>query len=953
MLSMVLASFAVAFGLWLFPAQAQAQDVSVTRGAFTLTATDGSGLVENDDYKYEGTTLTILSEKPVTVGMSESATETIDYTDANGDSQKTDRGTKSDMLVVSAGDGKTAHVTFDSVVIDRSIIYNSAAVRVSSGSLELTLKGSSVLKSGLFIAGLQNDAQSLFISGDGFLSATGGEDGAGIGGGRYAAGSNITISGGTIVATGGFQGAGIGSGYSENGRDSVSVEISGGTVIASSGGAGAGIGGGLFAGGSVSVEISGGTVVATGGVGGAGIGGGFGCRDSVSVEISGGMISATGGERGAGVGGGSYTAVSVSVEISGGTVTATGGRRAAGIGFGDFTYKTNGIVISGGWIAAEGQGDAAAIGDGEDRKSDDPTQVSISGGFFADKTADAVEKNLVYGVTPVEGHLYANDDENLSEAYPLAVGRDPLLKLSGSAEYDGSPLSPDDVVAVEPAMSVSLRYHSSGADENVWTDVPPSDVGSYEVEVSTSTFFSGESTDKVQWAAARTTGSFAITPKKLTVKANDGAVTYQADIPKYSVTVSGWVGSEDENLSDALLKALSYDCDYVKGAPVTAVGYAITPQWSSGVAPKELSNYDVQFEPGTLTVSKSDDAFHLDEGDLTAMYGDSDFMLTPSVSSGAGAISYSSSDEDVATIDGSGRVHIVGVGSTTLTVQSQASDDFNAKSVEIELKVEPRPVAVEWADAVFVYNGAEQVPVASVANLVESDECTLTVSGAQSSAGLHTATVTAVGNDNYTLQGASNLTYEFSIVSAKASYVIADQTVAEGSTLADLVVPQSASGVTLSDGTVEAVPGTLVWYADAERTMPLDASYVLQAAEDNSPVSLWWAFTPQSSNYESEMLGTVSVTVESEPEPDPDPEPEPDPAPEPEPEPEPEPAPEPAPEPEPDPAPEPEESGDEQSGDDGQSKLLSKGGSGVVVPFAAMSIFTLLAAVLIIRRRRA
>jgi hypothetical protein len=64
----------------------------------------------------------------------------------------------------------------------------------------------------------------------GAVSATGGTDGAGIGGGCYGAGGSVTIAGGTVSVTGtGFGGASIGGGYSSGGG---SITISGGAVNA-------------------------------------------------------------------------------------------------------------------------------------------------------------------------------------------------------------------------------------------------------------------------------------------------------------------------------------------------------------------------------------------------------------------------------------------------------------------------------------------------------------------------------------------------------------------------------------------------------------------------------------------------------------------------------------------------------------------------------------------------
>ena len=139
------------------------------------------------------------------------------------------------------------------------------------------------------------------------MEATGGDFGAGIGGGAAGSGTNITITGGTVTATGSVFGAGIGGGEKGNGKN---ITITGGTVNAA-GGNGAGIGGGEKANGE-DITITGGTVTAKGGVFGAGIGGGYGGIGS-NVTVSGAaQVTAIAGKpdlggAGATIGGGSST----------------------------------------------------------------------------------------------------------------------------------------------------------------------------------------------------------------------------------------------------------------------------------------------------------------------------------------------------------------------------------------------------------------------------------------------------------------------------------------------------------------------------------------------------------------------------------------------------------------------------------------------------------------------
>ncbi len=282
-------------------------------------------------------------------------------------------------LTVSAG--ITAHVKFDGLNVDVSIIAQKPAVLISgAGNVEIILAGTNTLASGEECAGLQkNSTGTLTISGTGSLNATGGvgnggEGGAGIGGGRNGNGFNITISGGIVTATGGNGGAGIGGGNGGNGSN---ITISDGNVTAiggqSTNSTGAGIGGGGNGDGS-NITISGGNVTATGGYGhfsGAGIGGGGGGGYGSDITISGGTVTATGGHSfqgsGAGIGGGRYGNGS-NIIISGGTVTAIGGlpdsnRSGADIGGGEYANGEN-ISISGGTVYSIGGDGGSGIGGG-------------------------------------------------------------------------------------------------------------------------------------------------------------------------------------------------------------------------------------------------------------------------------------------------------------------------------------------------------------------------------------------------------------------------------------------------------------------------------------------------------------------------------------------------------------------------------------------------------------
>ena len=215
-------------------------------------------------------------------------------------------------ITITAASGAEAKVTLGGVNIDVSAsgsvsagIDGNAAVSVEGdGDVTIELDHDNILKSGYWRAGMEKNSTGLLTITDtdnnGSVTATGGEDGAGIGGGiNKKTGSNITISGGSVTATGGHDGAGIGGGSDGTGSD---ITISGGSVTATGGANGAGIGGGLDATGS-DITISGGSVTATSDYNGAGIGGGSEGTGS-NITISGGDVTAIGAYAGAGIGGG-------------------------------------------------------------------------------------------------------------------------------------------------------------------------------------------------------------------------------------------------------------------------------------------------------------------------------------------------------------------------------------------------------------------------------------------------------------------------------------------------------------------------------------------------------------------------------------------------------------------------------------------------------------------------
>ena len=295
------------------------------------------------------------------------------------------------------------------------------------GNVEIELDGDNELKSGTQSAGLEKTSTGTLTLKDdnneaGSLTATGGFNSAGIGGGYLGDGKNITITGGTVNVTGGDNGgAGIGGGAEGGGGNNITIK--GGTVTATGGGysgtGGAGIGGGSSGSGE-NITINGGKVTATGGSYAAGIGGGsvgFWGGESGSgknITINGGTVNATGTDGGAGIGGGE-NGNGEDITINGGKVNASGAYGGAGIGGG-----VNGIG-SKVTVSGAAQVTATATGSGPDW-SGVGTGATIGNG--GSKTPDG----------PVDGKEIQADISHLTTGYIHHIIYNPDLDLDGKPD---------------------------------------------------------------------------------------------------------------------------------------------------------------------------------------------------------------------------------------------------------------------------------------------------------------------------------------------------------------------------------------------------------------------------------------------------------------------------------------------------------------------------------------
>ena len=216
-------------------------DITVKAGSAegTNRVTQGEKDVEDTDTVITGKS----DEHTVTIDTSEGNVD-VTFDDLKIDVSGKKEGDVSGKTEVD-GSGKTegnvSDETEGDVSGDSPVDAGKAAVTVQGDhDAAIELDGANELKSGSCNAGLEKNGHEssgkLTIKDDndtkGSLTAEGGKDGAGIGGGYESGAGNIEITGGTVEAVGGEGAAGIGGGVYGPGRD---IEISGGKVSATGG----------------------------------------------------------------------------------------------------------------------------------------------------------------------------------------------------------------------------------------------------------------------------------------------------------------------------------------------------------------------------------------------------------------------------------------------------------------------------------------------------------------------------------------------------------------------------------------------------------------------------------------------------------------------------------------------------------------------------------------------
>ena len=241
--------------------------------------------------------------------------------------------------------------------------------------------------------------------------------------------------------------------------------------------------------------------------------------------------------------------------------------------------------------------------------------------------------------------------------------------------------------------------------------------------------------------------------------ANAGKLTYDVS---YEVTKG--TASVGKNDKEEATGKLTYQISAQAGAEIT---------WTFTV---RSDNYEDSTFKLVVTITDRDkqENFQFKNTTITKTYGDPDFTVAATGAEEGSAVTYTSSDPAVATVDADGTVTIKKAGTVTITATAEQTDVYASASASYTLTVNKATVTVKAKDkSAYVGDVAPELPTApvkdtdyTVTGLIGED----TLSGTVTLAYGNTPDMNKVGEETITISGTlANANYEITYVNGKLS----------------------------------------------------------------------------------------------------------------------------------------------------------------------------------------
>ena len=336
------------------------------------------------------------------------------------------------------------------------------------------------------------------------------------------------------------------------------------------------------------------------------------------------------------------------------------------------------------------------------------TNVGNYTGTFGTAVIKNSEEDVTanYTVTKTPGTLkiIKSAIENYINIYPVDV----------TEVYDGEAHAAGIARATDRnGNALKIEYSVNGTD---WTEDPSeitatnvSDSATVNVRVSSEGNYAGYVTG---------TEKLTITPKPVTVTANDLNKTYKETDPELTATVTGTLGED----------ILTYDLSRVVGEdvgkyPITASGEGLQ------------GNYSVTYYPGTLTITAATrpEDRQLGVTSYEGVYDANEHMLTVDNVLDGDVVEYSYDGGETWTTNLN---QYKDVTETTIKVRvTNANYDPSPVELEGTVKITPATLTVSTPTVTRVYEGTPLTAAGTISGFVNGETATFTTTGSQTEVG--------------------------------------------------------------------------------------------------------------------------------------------------------------------------------------------------------------------------
>ena len=337
------------------------------------------------------------------------------------------------------------------------------------------------------------------------------------------------------------------------------------------------------------------------------------------------------------------------------------------------------------------------------------------------------------------------------------------VELSGyTFTYNGSEQKPTVAVKLNGNPLTANDYDVQFSGDSI-------DADTYTVTVTGKNNYSGAAESKT-YTIEKATVTPSIDTTDTITKTYDGTANAPDGL---SITLTGVLNNDTVTAT----ASFAYDsADAGKNKTVTASNITLSGE--------DAGNYTLSVETAETTGTITPASLAVTADAKSKTYGEADPELTYQVIGLIGAD----------TLTGElGRDAGENVGEYTITLGSlTAGSNYNVSFADAKLTITARPVELTWStETSFTYDGNSHSVTAEVSNAVNGDTFTLTYDdNAKTAVGNYTAKVTGLGNDNYTLTGASGTEQAWSIVKANPDVnVPTGLTATYGNTLNDVNLP--------------------------------------------------------------------------------------------------------------------------------------------------------------------